>query len=68
MQRFILLILATFALMAVPANAAGAAAESWRVSQKSGDVRVIHNRLQPAAARIELGAVPRRCRDDRSDR
>ena len=58
MQRFILLIFASFAFLSAPATAAGAAAEMWRVSQKSGDVRVIHNRLQPAAARIDASLSP----------
>ncbi|HEV2043411.1 MAG TPA: FecR family protein, partial [Sphingomicrobium sp.] len=58
MQRLILLIVATFIFMAVPATAAGTAADMWRVSQTSGDVRVIHNRLQPAAARIDAALSP----------
>lgn len=60
MQRFILIIVATFVFMAVPATAAAAAAaaDMWRVSQKSGDVRVIHHRLQPAAARIDAALSP----------
>ena len=58
MQRFLLLIFATFAFLSAPATAAGAAAEMWRVSQKSGDVRVVHNRLQPAAARIDAALSP----------
>ena len=58
MQRFILLILATFAFTAVPAFAAGAPTDMWRVSQKSGDVRVVHDRLQPASARIDAALSP----------
>ncbi len=58
MQRFILMVFATFAFLSAPATAAGAAAEVWRVSQKSGDVRVIRNRLQPAAARVDATLSP----------
>ena len=58
MQRFLLLFFASFAFLSAPATAAGAAAEMWRVSQKSGDVRVIHNRLQPAAARVDAALSP----------
>lgn len=58
MQRLILLLLATLAFLTSPATAAGPAAEMWRVSQKSGDVRVIHNRLQPAAARVDAALSP----------
>ena len=58
MQRFLLLIFATFAFLSASATAAGAAAEMWRVNQKSGDVRVIRNRLQPAAARVDAALSP----------
>ena len=58
MQRFLLLIFATFAFLSASATAAGAAAAMWRVNQKSGDVRVIRNRLQPAAARVDAALSP----------
>ena len=55
-MRIVHLVAAFFALIATPALAKVSSA--WVVAQKSGDVRVIHNGLQPASVQVRAALSP----------
>src|SRR5688572_31474574 len=55
MQRIILIVLSAFFFVATPALAKGA---NWVVSQRSGDVRVVHRGLQPASVKANTSLSP----------
>src|ERR671912_655941 len=57
MQRLILIIMSAFFFLATPAFAKDAAG-NWIVSQRSGDVRVVHRGLQPASVKANTSLSP----------
>jgi FecR protein len=57
MQRLILIVLSAFFFLATPAFAKDAAGK-WIVSQRSGDVRVVHRGLQPASVKANTSLSP----------
>jgi hypothetical protein len=57
MQRLILIVLSAFFFVATPAFAQDAAG-NWIVSQRSGDVRVVHHGLQQASVRANTSLSP----------
>ena len=57
MQRLILIALSAFFFLATPAFAKDSAG-NWIVSQRSGDVRVVHRGLQPASVRPNTSLSP----------
>jgi len=56
-MRIVHLVAAFFALIATPALAKEVSS-AWVVAQKSGDVRVIHNGLQPASVQVRAALSP----------
>src|SRR5918993_2591766 len=57
MQRLILIIVSAFFFLATPAFAKDASGK-WIVSQRSGDVRVVHRGLQPASVKANTTLSP----------
>jgi hypothetical protein len=57
-RRLILIIISAFALMSSPAFAKDARTAAWIVSQLSGDARVVHPGLRPAALRAQARLAP----------
>jgi hypothetical protein len=57
-RRLILIIISAFALMSSPAFAKDAGTAAWIVSQLSGDARVVHPGLRPAALRAQARLEP----------
>ena len=57
MQRLILIVLSAFFFLATPAFAKDASGK-WIVSQRSGDVRVVHRGLQPASVKANTSLSP----------
>ena len=55
MQRLILIVLSALFFVATPALAKS---PNWVVSQRSGDVRVVHRGLQPASVRVNTSLAP----------
>ncbi|HKX91880.1 MAG TPA: FecR family protein [Sphingomicrobium sp.] len=58
MRKMILIIISALALIGSPALAKEAGANAWIVSQLSGDARVVHPGLRPAALKVQARLAP----------